>query len=114
MKLPSKGALCGDTRYMVNPRKVGQVMWARDDHGEMVPLDLHSRISESDAKILNRIFNALTTFRKVTPALSLIVNAEWTDFKTIRPYLILSMEGRSEARSMKTDGSWEEFWSAMN
>lgn len=114
MKLPSSGTMRGDTRNMVDPHKIGQVMWARDGHGEMVPLDLHGRISESDAKIVGQVFNSLMTFRKVTPALSLILNAEWTDFKPIRPYLILSMEGRSEARSMKTDGSWEEFWSAMN
>ena len=114
MRLPSRGAILGDTSDMVNPHKIGQVMWARDRFENMVPLDLHERVAESDSKALNKIFYTLSEFRKVAPALEIVRSTLWCGFSIVKPYLIMSMEGRSEARYMISNGSWEEFWHSID
>lgn len=113
MKLPTSGTLLGDTSNMIDPHKIGQVMWAQDKNGHMVPLDLHGRITESDAWALSKIFRNLREFRKVIPALEEVRSTLWCGPKLVKPYLIMSMEGRSEARNMMADGSWDEFWSSI-
>lgn len=114
MKLPTSGAILGDTSEMVDPHKIGRVMWARDPYGRMIPLDLHGRITESDAVAIDKIFHRLKTFRKVVPALEIVRSTLWCGFKIVKPYIVLSMEGRSEARHMISDGSWEEFWNSID
>lgn len=113
MKLPSSGTLLGDTSNMRDPHKFGSVMWARTNKRYMVPLDLHGRLSESDEMSLDIVFIRLRTFRKVIPALEAIRSRMWLRLDLIKPYLISTMEGRSEARSMMADGSWEYFWSSL-
>lgn len=109
VNLPSSGTLLGDPSNMVDPHKIGAVLWARD-RGLMVPLDLHGRIQESDARAVDHVFYRLQTFRKVVPALEVVQKTLWIDKKLVWPYLRLSMEGRSEARSLKMSGDWDEFW----
>lgn len=114
MRLPARGSILGDTSDMVNPHKIGQVMWARDQFDNMAPLDLHGRITQTDSEALNKIFYALQGFRKVVPALEIVRSTLWCGFKIVKPYIVLSMEGRSEARHMISDGSWEEFWNSID
>lgn len=99
---------------MIDPHKIGSVMWARSPNDLQVPLDLHGRISLDDETNLNSVFDVLMSTRKVVPALELIRERTWVNMGIIRPYLILSMEGRSEARQMKAENLWDDFWSFYN
>jgi hypothetical protein len=114
LKLPSKGFLEADASHMVDPAKMGRVMWARTPSGEMAPLDLHGQISVQDLRNLNRIYDRLRMYRKVSPALEAIRNAQWDSVPIIKPYLLASTENRSEAREMKAIGEWEPFWNSIN
>lgn len=109
VNLPSSGTLLGDPSNMVDPHKIGKVLWAMD-RGLLVPLDLHGRIQESDAVVIDRIYHHLRDYRKIIPVLELIQQTTWIDKKTIWPYLRWSMEGRSDARELKRIGEWGEFW----
>lgn len=113
MDLPSKGFVHGGSD-MIDPHKLGQVMWSRNEHGTMGPHDLGGTLSARDARNLNRIFEALMAFRKVRPALLEIKVSTWDNLPAIKPYLIASTEGRAEAREMKAADDWDAFWSVVN
>lgn len=112
MRLPSSGTLFGDTSTMVDPHKFGSVMWARTPNDLLSPLDLHGKIPVSDEQNLDIIGDLLKHTRKVTPSLEVVQEKQWIRMDIIKPYLIASMEGRSEARQMRVDDQWEAFWSS--
>lgn len=99
---------------MDDPHKIGNLMWARTESGLMIPYDLHERVSDRDASNLNRVYESLRAYRKIVPTLYLIRELQWANLELIKPYLIESMKGRSEARSMRTTGDWERYWSSLN
>lgn len=113
MKLPTKGCFSNNTSQMWDPHKLGAVLWARIPSGEVVPVDLHGRISTEDAQTLNQIYGRLRAFRKVRPALEILVKRRLQDTATIKPYLLATMEIRSEAREMMACGDWEAIWSIL-
>ena len=113
-RLPIKGYLTGDAAHMVDPAKFGRAMWARAPSGEMAPLDLHGRVSASDLRGLNRVHDRLRFYRGVHPALEVVRGHQWDSMPVIKPYLIASMENRSEARDMKSLGDWDAFWQSVN
>lgn len=80
----------------------------------MVPLDLQTRLTNSDKETIDRVYHQLMAYRKVRPALELVAQADWVDMGIIKPYLMASMEGRSESRKLMVDESWNEFWSSIN
>lgn len=114
MRLPSKGFVSGNAAEMIDPAKFGRVLWARTPSGEMAPLDLHGSLSSADLRSLNRISDRLRMYRKVAPILEVISKARWDSMPIIKPYLIASIENRSEAREMKASGDWDAFWSVIN
>lgn len=99
---------------MNDPHKLSSIMWSRTKEGHMIPHELHDRVDEIDAENLDQVFDALMTFRKITPALTTIRRLRWQNMSLIRDYLIASMSGRSEARSMIANGDWEAFWLSCN
>lgn len=112
--LPSSGTLLGSTATAKDPHKIGRVLWARDSNGLQAPLDLHNRVPVSDLYALNRIFHRLIEFRKLTPALEVVRDQEWCQWTLVKPYIIASVEGRSEARTMMMEGTWESFWQSID
>lgn len=99
---------------MVDPHKIGTVMWALTEDRYMVPIELHDKITVSDKDSLDRVYSQLMAFRKVEPALQVIAKRDWVSMAIIKPYLINSIGTRTGARALKVDGSWDEFWSAVN
>ena len=114
MKLPSKGTLFGNTGEMKDPHKIGQVMWSRASNGCMAPLDLHNTVTNQDLHNLEAVFERLMMYRKIGPAIQVIREREWYRMDICKPYLIMSMEGRTEARVLKSNGDWEPLWSVIN
>jgi hypothetical protein len=95
---------------MINPHKIGRVLWAESPRGYLVPLDLHNRLIEDDEKALDKLCKLLLMTRKLHSALDLIRTFEWADMEAIKPWLIASIESRTDARSMQANGEWAEFW----
>lgn len=111
--LGTKGFVHGDGSMMIDPHKVGRVMWAMTHHGMMAPFDLHGTLSMNDLENLHVIFKRLMAFRKVNPALEYIRGARWDNMPAIMPYLVASVEGRSESRAMMSLDEWEPFWHSL-
>jgi hypothetical protein len=114
VKLPTKGALFGDTGSMIDPHKIGSVMWARARNNCMAPLDLHSSVTDQDLYNLQAVFEQLSMYRKVSPAIMVIRDRTWYRMDLCKPYLIASMEGRSESRILKANDDWDAIWSVIN
>lgn len=112
LNLPARGAF-SDMSHMWDPHKLGNVMWARIASGEMVPLDLHNRVSMEDAQTLNAVFGRLKAFRKIRPALEVLKRQPLQDSVTIKPYLIQTMVVRAEARELIASGDWDAIWSIL-
>lgn len=113
LHLPGKGCFSKDTSNMWDPHKVGNVLWARIPSGEMVPVDLHGRISSEDAEILNQVYGRLRMFRKIRPALEVLKKRRLENPDFIKPYLMETMVIRAEAREMIATGDWEAIWSYL-
>ncbi|AAX84914.1 hypothetical protein [Xanthomonas phage Xp15] len=113
LNLPSSGALIGDTSSMVDPHKLGKVMWSRSMEGDMAPLDLHNQLEREDLMALNHVYEMLRAYRKIRPALQIVVRRKWSRMDLIKPYLIATMEGRSEAREMIASDDWHQFWANL-
>lgn len=79
----------------------------------MVPDDLHGRVSFHDEMNLSRVYEAARSYRKIGPVLRTIVTCSWEDIKTVKPYLMRTLEARSDARQMKASDDWEAFWSGL-
>lgn len=112
--LPSSGTLMGSTRTTVDPHKIGRVLWSQDSNGLYGPLDLHDYVPVVDMMALNRVFKALMSFRKVTPALEIIRDQDWVQWSKIKPYLIASIDNRASAREMVVSDEWEPFWNSVD
>jgi hypothetical protein len=113
MELPTKGFI-GDGSNMVDPHKVGKVMWARTAYGSMAPLDLHGTLSVNDMDGLNKVFEALRLYRKVGPAIKVLRDHRWDNMIAIKPYLLATMGERAEARELKRTDDWDTLWFAIN
>lgn len=96
----------------VDPHKIGGVMWS-SHMGLMIPHELHERVTDNDARNLHTVFGELMLFRKVEPALMSIRNLTWDNIALVKPYLQLSIRGRSGARKMIAEGDWDPFWSSL-
>lgn len=114
MLLPTKGFIRGDGIEMVDPIKLGRVLWARAPSGEMVPFDLVGHLSDNDLRNLNHVHERLRTYRKIEPILEVVVKHNWDGMERIKPYLMATLEGRSGARAMKMSDDWDAFWSVIN
>lgn len=79
----------------------------------MVPDDLHGRVSFQDEMNLTKIFEAARSFRRIGPILRSIVTLQWDDIRAIKPYLMKTLETRSDARQMKASDDWVAFWSGL-
>ena len=112
MDLPTKGFTV-DGSNMVDPHKIGKVMWSRTAYGSMAPLDLHGSLSVHDMDGLNKVFEAMRLYRKITPALMSVRSWQWDNMKEIKPYLLATMEDRAEARELKRTDDWDAFWSVV-
>lgn len=110
MWMNSRGALSGDTSCMVDPHKIGRILWSRTKHGYLVPVDLHNKIHIEDEHVCDKICTLLLQTRQVRAALNAVYDHDWIGFRPIKPYLRMSMDGRMEARSMIASGEWDQFW----
>lgn len=114
LELPSSGALHGDTSTMVDPHKIGNVMWSLDMSHRMAPLDLHGQLTNEDLESMHRLFKILMSTRKISWAIEFLVKVQWSNKSIILPYLEASLRSRSGARDMISRDEWWQFWNALN
>lgn len=110
MHIPSRGFIVGDAASLINPHKIGRVMWSQSPKGFQVPLDLHNQLSEDDEEALDRVLKILLATRQVRGAMDLVYAHGWDRMDLIKPWLMASMETRAQARAMQASGEWREFW----
>lgn len=113
LNLPTRGCFTADISNMWDPHKIGNVMWSRIPSGEMVPVDLHGRISQEDIITVHQVYGRLMAYRKVRPALEVLKQRPLEDGESIKPYMIASMETRSEARELMATDDWMAIWSYL-
>lgn len=94
-------------------RRLGNVMWDMTEWHTMCPAELIGKLSLEDYNALNKVYEALTMYRRMPPVLSVIVKAKWDRMDLIKPYLIDTLLPRSGARQMIASGDWESFWSVL-
>ncbi len=99
---------------MIDPKKLGRVMWSRNEHGTMSPHDLNGTLSERDAENLSKVFESLLAYRKIGPAVHTIRSRRWDNMVAIKPYLMDTMIPRSEARDLIRSGDWDPLWSSID
>lgn len=110
MYIPARGYLLGDASAMLNPHKIGRVMWSQTSRGHQVPLELHNMLPEEDEEALDRILKILLATKQVRGALDVVYAHGWHRMDLIKPWLMASMETRGQARMMQASGEWAEFW----
>lgn len=114
MYLPPKGYLTGNASNLKDPHRLGAVLWSLSPEGCQVPLDLHHKLTINDEQGLHKVFEKLMRTRKARPALHVVYEHDWDDIEAVKPYLILSIHNRAEARDMIATGEWDEFWHTAN
>jgi hypothetical protein len=112
--MPSRGYTDGDASCMIDPHRIGRVMWAQTVNGYQVPLDLHNKVTLSDEQGLDRVLKNLLATRKVRGALDIVYDYTWDQMEILKPYLMESMVIRAEARDMIANGDWEKFWNTAD
>jgi hypothetical protein len=101
-----------ETTGLPRVRKIGEVLWEEGEYGRMKPKDLASA-SESDAINLNRVYEAMVTYRKVRPILHIVQTTRWDNFRAFKHFLRESLDLRAEARAMRMTDDWDTFWNSL-
>lgn len=94
-------------------RKLGNVMWSKTVHREMVPTELHGRISLEEEKRYNNLHECMLMYRKIGPILSTIIRLRWEQKELMIPIMQQTLITRSGAREMRASGDWDAFWSGL-
>ncbi len=95
---------------VIEPRRMGRVLWAKDSSGRLLPVDLLNKLPDSDADLVAAFGLTLIMRRGVSEVLSVHANDSYEFPRLIAPYLAASMDHRSEAKIWMADGRWAKFW----
>jgi hypothetical protein len=93
--------------------KMGPIFWYETPRGTLAPKPLHN-MSDNDLDILQQVYMALKGFRRIGPAIDIIMNSNWDNRKRAIGFLRDSIKHRTGAREMIQADQWDEFWNSLN